>query len=150
VRILYSLLLVGVTMVWGWTFVVVQDAIALYSVLGFLTVRFALAAVALASYGARKISLRTLGVGAGIGLALALGHLFQTTSLLFTSPTNSGLITGLFVIFAPLADRLSFGVRSSRLLSRRRPPRRSPGLRGYPDTLGSPRLCGVAGYHESK
>jgi hypothetical protein len=77
---------------------VVQDAIALYGVLGFLTVRFALAAVALASYGARKISLRTLGVGAGIGLALglalALGYLFETTSLLFTSPTNSGLITG--------------------------------------------------------
>lgn len=150
-RILYSLLLVGVTMVWGWTFVVVQDAIAHYGVLGFLTVRFALAAVALAApYSARKISLRTLGVSAGIGLALALGYLFQTTGLLFTSPTNSGLITGLFVIFASLADRLSFGVRSSRLLSRRRPPRRSPGLRGCPDTLGSPRLCGVAGYHESK
>ena len=139
-RILYSLLLVGVTMVWGWTFVVVQDAIALYGVLGFLTVRFALAAVALAPYGARKISLRTLGVGAGIGLALALDHLFQTTSLLFTSPTNSGLITGLFVIFDSLANRLFFGVRSSRLLARRRPPCRSPGLRCRPDPLGSPRL----------
>jgi hypothetical protein len=48
VRILYSLLLVGVAVVWGWTFVVVQDAIALYGVLGFLAVRFALAAAALA------------------------------------------------------------------------------------------------------
>ena len=47
-RILYSLLLVGVAVVWGWTFVVVQDAIALYGVLGFLAVRFALAAAALA------------------------------------------------------------------------------------------------------
>ncbi len=113
-RILYSLLLVGVTMVWGWTFVVVQDAIALYGVLSFLAVRFALAAAALVPYGARKVSLRTLGVGAGIGLALALGYLFQTTGLLFTSPTDSGLITGLFVVFALLADRLFFGVRSSR------------------------------------
>jgi hypothetical protein len=65
---------------------VVQDAIALYGVLGFLTVRFALAAVALASYGARKISLRTLGVGAGIGLALALGYLFQTTGFALHQP----------------------------------------------------------------
>ena len=112
-RILYSLLLVGVTVVWGWTFVVVQDAIALYGVLGFLTVRFVLAAAALAPYGARRISLQTLMIGAGIGIALALGYLFQTTGLLFTSPTNSGLITGLFVVFAPLADRLIFGVRSS-------------------------------------
>ncbi len=46
--LLYSLLLVGVTVVWGWTLVVVQDAIALYGVLGFLVVRFVLAAAALA------------------------------------------------------------------------------------------------------
>ena len=38
----------------------------------------------------------------------------QTTGLLFTTPINSGLITGLFVVFAPLADRLFFGMRSSR------------------------------------
>ena len=47
-RILYSLLLIGVTVVWGWTFVVVQEAIVLYGVLGFLAVRFVLAAAALA------------------------------------------------------------------------------------------------------
>jgi drug/metabolite transporter (DMT)-like permease len=34
--------------------------------------------------------------------------------LLFTTPTNSGLITGLFVVFAPLADRLLFGANVSR------------------------------------
>jgi len=28
--LIYTLLLVAVTAVWGWTFVVVQDAIALY------------------------------------------------------------------------------------------------------------------------
>jgi drug/metabolite transporter (DMT)-like permease len=102
-----------VTVVWGWTFVVVQDAIALYGVLGFLAVRFALAAAALTLYGARRVSLTTLMVGAGVGLALALGYLLQATGLLFTSPTNSGLITGLFVVFASLTDRLFFGVRSS-------------------------------------
>jgi drug/metabolite transporter (DMT)-like permease len=46
---------------------------------------------------------------------LALAYLLQTTGLLFTTPTNSGLITGLFVVFAPLADRLFFGTRASRL-----------------------------------
>ncbi len=113
-RILYSLLLVGVTVVWGWTFVAVRDAIALYGVLGFLSVRFALAAAALAPYAARKVARRTLVAGAGIGLVLALGYLLQTTGLHFTTPTNSGLITGLFVVFAPLADRLLFGARPSR------------------------------------
>ena len=113
-RILYSLLLVGVTVVWGWTFVAVRDAIVLYGVLGFLSVRFALAAAVLAPYAARKVARRTFVAGAGIGLVLALGYLLQTTGLLFTTPTNSGLITGLFVVFAPLADRLLFGARPSR------------------------------------
>jgi drug/metabolite transporter (DMT)-like permease len=47
-------------------------------------------------------------------VVLAAAYLFQTTGLLFTTPTNSGLITGLFVVFAPLADRLLFGVNTSR------------------------------------
>ena len=101
-------------MVWGWTFVVVRDAIAVYGMLPFLTVRFALAALALAPYTIPRVSRRTLAAGAGIGLVLALAYLFQTTGLLFTSPTNSGLITGLFVVFAPLADFLLFGARPSR------------------------------------
>jgi drug/metabolite transporter (DMT)-like permease len=112
-RLVYTLLLIGVTAVWGWTFVVVQDAIALYGVLPFLAVRFALAAAALAPLYALKVTRRALLVGGGIGVVLALAYFFQTTGLLFTTPTNSGLITGLFVVFAPLADRVLFGVKSS-------------------------------------
>jgi drug/metabolite transporter (DMT)-like permease len=114
VRLIYTLLLVAVTAVWGWTFVVVQDAIALYGVVPFLAVRFVLAGAALAPIYAMKLTRRSLLVGGGIGVVLAAGYLFQTTGLLFTTPTNSGLITGLFVVFAPLADRLLFGVDVSR------------------------------------
>ena len=113
-RLVYTLLLVGVTAVWGWTFVVVQNAIALYGVLPFLAVRFLLAGAALAPIYAARLTRRSLVVGGGIGVVLAAGYLFQTTGLLFTTPTNSGLITGLFVVFAPLADRLLFGVNTSR------------------------------------
>jgi drug/metabolite transporter (DMT)-like permease len=110
-RLVYTLLLVGVTAVWGWTFVVVQDAINAYSVLGFLALRFTLAGAALAPFLAPRMTLRTLLVGAGIGLVLAAGYLFQTLGLLYTTPTNSGLITGLFVVFAPLTARAFFNVR---------------------------------------
>ena len=58
----------------------VQEAIVLYGVLGFLAVRFVLAPAAVAPYGVRRISLQTLTVGAGVGFALALGYLFQTTA----------------------------------------------------------------------
>jgi drug/metabolite transporter (DMT)-like permease len=114
VRLIYTLLLVAVTAVWGWTFVVVQDAISVYGVIPFLAVRFVLAGAALAPIYATKLTRRSLIVGGGIGVVLAAGYLFQTTGLLFTTPTNSGLITGLFVVFAPLADRLLFGADVSR------------------------------------
>lgn len=113
-RLIYTFLLLGVTMVWGWTFVVVQDAIALFGVFGFLALRFLVAAVALVPVLSRKTALRTLLVGAGIGVALAAGYLFQTLGLLYTTPTNSGLITGLFVVFAPLTARVFFGASFTR------------------------------------
>jgi drug/metabolite transporter (DMT)-like permease len=114
VRLIYTLLLVATTAVWGWTFIVVQDAISVYGVIPFLAVRFALAGAALTPIYAMKLTRRSLIVGGGIGVVLAAGYLFQTTGLLFTTPTNSGLITGLFVVFAPLADRLLFGANVSR------------------------------------
>src|SRR5215216_4867568 len=112
-NLIYTLLLVGVTAVWGWTFVVVQDAISAFGVLGFLALRFALASAALSPILLSGVTRRTLLVGGGIGLVLAAGYLFQTLGLLYTTPTNSGLITGLFVVFAPLADRLLFGASIS-------------------------------------
>ncbi|WP_273887137.1 DMT family transporter [Rubrobacter naiadicus] len=113
-RFLYALILLGVTAVWGWTFVVVQDAISVYGVMPFLAARFLLAACALIPFTLRRITRRTLVAGAGVGLVLAMGYLFQTLGLLYTTPTNSGLITGMFVVFAPLSDRLLFGVRIPR------------------------------------
>jgi drug/metabolite transporter (DMT)-like permease len=85
-----------------------------YGVIPFLAVRFVLAAAALTPIYAAKLTRRSLIVGGGIGVVLAAGYVFQTTGLLFTTPTNSGLITGLFVVFAPLADRLLFGANLSR------------------------------------
>jgi len=93
----------------------VQDAISAYGVLGFLALRFTLASVALAPL-LPKVTRRTLLVGAGIGLVLAAGYLFQTLGLLYTTPTNSGLITGLFVVFAPLTARIFFKVHISALI----------------------------------
>lgn len=106
-----TFLLIGVTAVWGWTFVVVHDAVALYGVMAFLALRFAIAAGSTALMWGRRINRSTLGPGLAIGLILALAYLLQTWALRFTTPTNTGLITGLFVVLAPLIDRLVFGTR---------------------------------------
>jgi drug/metabolite transporter (DMT)-like permease len=99
-------LLLGVTAVWGWTFVVVKDAIEAYPTIPFLGLRFLIAAAVMALVVRRLPGRRVLLVGALVGLPLAGGYLLQTVGLHFTSPGNAGLITGLFFVFTPLLDRL--------------------------------------------
>jgi len=108
---LATLLLIGVTAVWGWTFVIVGSAVAVYGVMGFLAIRFLIAGVATAAVWGRHMTLRTLRTGAAIGLILAVGYLLQTWGLKYTTATNAGLITGLFVVLAPIIDRLIYGTK---------------------------------------
>jgi len=108
-RWLATLGLLGVTMVWGWTFVLVREAVLAYGVTGFLAIRFAVAAGAMLLVAWRRLGRAALGAGAGIGLILAAGYLLQTWGLKLTTATSSGLITGLFVVIGPLADRLFYG-----------------------------------------
>jgi len=98
-----------VTAVWGWTFVLVKDAVTQYPTLGFLQLRFILAALVMVAVVHRLPTRRELWTGAVAGTILAGGYLFQTVGLTMTSPGNAGLITGLFVVFTPLIDRV-FGV----------------------------------------
>ncbi|MDQ6710196.1 MAG: DMT family transporter [Candidatus Dormibacteraeota bacterium] len=113
VRLVPALLLVGVTAIWGWTFVVVKDAIAHYPVVSFLGVRFLLAAVVLwvLVLVARQRG-RVARAGLAIGIVLALSYLLQTLGLKGTSVANTGLITGLFVVFTPILDRILWHVPS--------------------------------------
>ena len=103
------------TAIWGWTFVVVKDAIASYPVVSFLGVRFVLAAVVLWLI---VLLLRQRGrvalAGFSIGMVLALSYLAQTLGLKGTSVANTGLITGLFVVFTPIIDRVLWRVPSQR------------------------------------
>ena len=106
--------LVGVTAVWGSTFVVVKDAIERMPVMDFLVWRFALAALAMAIVRPRAVAeLGRVGRQHGLllGLALAAGYVAQTFGLQRTPATVSGFITGLFVVFTPLCAGLLLGKR---------------------------------------
>jgi hypothetical protein len=107
--LIYVLFFVGVTAVWGWTFVVVKNAIAEYPTLPFLQLRFILAFFVLAVLVRRLPTRRELLVGLVVGSVLAVAYLTQTLGLSLISPGNAGLITGLLVLFTPLLDRV-FGV----------------------------------------
>ena len=107
------LLMVGVTAVWGLTFVTVKQAVAVYPPITFLAARFAIAAVVLGAFAARGRGAAKLGLG--IGAVVAAGYLGQTYGLTSVPASTAGLITGLFVIFAPVSDALLYRVATPRV-----------------------------------
>jgi drug/metabolite transporter (DMT)-like permease len=100
-----TLALIGVTAIWGSTFVVVKDAVEQIPVTDFLTWRFGLATLAMLVVRPRSVTaLGPSGRRAGfvVGLALGSGYLLQTVGLQHTSAAVSGFITGMFVVLTPL------------------------------------------------
>jgi drug/metabolite transporter (DMT)-like permease len=97
--------------VYGWTFVLVKQVLAVYPVLPFLGLRFGLAVVVLVVAVRRWPSRDAWRVGLPIGIALAAGYFFQTEGLVSVKPGIAGLLTGLLVVFTPLYDRLLFRTR---------------------------------------
>jgi drug/metabolite transporter (DMT)-like permease len=97
--------LVGVTAVWGWTFVIVKDAITKMPVMDFLAVRFSAAAIlmlVLNPLSLRHITWRCLWQGVILGVLLGSSYITQTFGLQWTSPAVSGFITGMSVVFTPV------------------------------------------------
>lgn len=113
-----DLALLGVTVVWGATFVTVKTATLTLPVLPFLAVRFALAAAALvvpfpSTWDKYRVPLVLKGTA--LGAFLFLGYLLQTWGLQYTTAGKAGFITGLTVVLVPLGQALIW--------------RRSPGSR---------------------
>lgn len=112
-RFALTLGLISVAALWGLTFVVVHDAVQGYSALSFVLVRFVIAAVVVLPFAVQHIGWREVRLGTPIGVMLGLGMLLQTEGLRTTTSTNSGLITGLYVVFAPLSALLLFKAQVS-------------------------------------
>lgn len=108
-----ELVLLGVTLAWGGSFVLVKEAVASLGTFWLLTLRFALAAAALGLvFGRRAFDLGTVVPrGAAlrsaffVGVLLWAGFALQTAGLVFTTPARSGFITGTYVAMVPLLAR---------------------------------------------
>ncbi|WP_435022724.1 DMT family transporter (plasmid) [Tundrisphaera sp. TA3] len=97
--------LVIVTMVWGGTFLAVQQALTVSGPLFFVGLKFAAAAafVALASVRLlKKMTRRELLAGVIIGVSIFLGYVLQTYGLQTISSSKSAFITALYVPMVPL------------------------------------------------
>ncbi|MDH4299726.1 MAG: DMT family transporter [Dehalococcoidia bacterium] len=112
-----SLALVGVTAVWGYTFLAVQDAVARMPVMDFLAWRFLVASVvmiALRPTCLRNVTRLELLRGLGLGTVLGLGYIAQTYGLRYTSAAISGFITGMFVVLTPVVSWILLRRKTSR------------------------------------
>ncbi|MTA48975.1 MAG: EamA family transporter [Actinobacteria bacterium] len=91
--------------VWGGSFVLMKDAIAQQDVYSFLSTRFSLAALLMIAYRPsvfRGLSFKFIRQGVFAGVLLAGGFIFQTFGLANTTVSNTGFITGMYLVFTPL------------------------------------------------
>lgn len=105
------LALVAVTAIWGYTFVPVQNAVALYPLFAFLAVRFGISTLVLAPFALRPLlRLPRAGVlaGLGAGVLLAAAYGLQTAGLELTTVSSTGFITGLYVVLTPVIALVLF------------------------------------------
>ncbi|HEY7953741.1 MAG TPA: DMT family transporter [Polyangia bacterium] len=111
-----ELVLVGVTILWGSTFVVTKDAVQTIAPLPFLTIRFGAAALLLcALYGRR---LRTAGRraivdGVVLGLLNSAGLVLQVFGQVYTTVAKSSFITSFNTPLTPLVGWLLYRSRPS-------------------------------------
>lgn len=93
------LALVAVTMIWGTTFKIVQDALANIGTFPFLAIRFLVAFLILLLFHRGKWRWNPAALRAGIYLFCAFA--FQTFGLYWTTPGKAAFITGLSVVIVP-------------------------------------------------
>ena len=104
-KIRWDALLVFLTVIWGSTFLLVQNSIKLVEPFSFLSMRFTIATLALAIIFRKRIvriTRRELVTGSIIGVFVFSAFALQTVGLQFTTASKAGFITGLYVPLVPV------------------------------------------------
>lgn len=108
-----DLALIGNTLIWGSTFVVVKQALNDASTLLFLALRFSIAAAALLLVFRRRWApgpafSGSLRAGVVAGCCLFAAYAFQTFGLRYTSAPKSAFLTGMSIPLVPLLAALVY------------------------------------------
>ncbi len=102
-----ELFLFATTFIWGSTFVVVKAGSENISSSLFIVMRFGIGAVIFAIYLYKQlnaITIQTLKKSAILGSMLGVGILLQNQGIYITTASKAAFITGLMVIFTPIAQ----------------------------------------------
>lgn len=104
-RNLLYLAMLATAAIWGGSFVVMKDSLEKQDVFSFLASRFILASLLMFMYrptALRGLSKKFVLRGILAGILLGGGYIFQTFGLTNTTVSNTGFITGLYLVFTPL------------------------------------------------
>ncbi len=99
-KVKLNTLMVVVSMIWGSTFLIVQDSIKFAGPFTFLAIRFGIGALVLAVIFHKRLAQITRAeiiTGSIIGLFLFGTYALQTTGLQYISSSKAGFITGMYV-----------------------------------------------------
>ncbi|MCW6158016.1 MAG: DMT family transporter [Thermoplasmatales archaeon] len=94
--------LIFVAVVWGSTFPIIATSLKFIDPMSFLLFRFIIASLVLFPFIYKRINKRDAIFGSLVGIPLFLGYVTQTYGLEYTSPSMSGLITGIYIILTPV------------------------------------------------
>jgi len=114
IRTLATIGLLAMTAVWGSTFVLIKGVVDRWPVADFLAVRFAIAALAMFLVFYRhvvRLGRQKWWRGVVLGVLYGVGQLLQTWGLARISPSVSGFVTGMYVVFTPILATLVFRQR---------------------------------------
>ncbi|MGC8663024.1 MAG: DMT family transporter [Thermoplasmata archaeon] len=98
-------MIITATLLWGITFPIMKIAVVSISPVLLTLLRFGIASIFLFIIFFRRIvssSIGTLLSGLFIGVFLYFGYYFQIVGIVYTSAMHSTLITGLYVVIAPI------------------------------------------------
>ena len=96
-----------VAIAWGSTFALIKDVLHEIAPEPFIAWRFTLAGLVLCAIAAarRQLGRALLVPGCILAALVFIGYWMQTRALLTISPSRSALLTGLYVVMVPFADR---------------------------------------------
>ena len=111
-RLKAELALAVAAMIWGSTFVVVKDALVDISPVLYLALRFWMGSLILLLWIRKRPSRRILVGGMVTGVFLGFGMILQTMGLKYTSASNVGFLTSMYIPLVPFVGALVYGVRT--------------------------------------
>jgi drug/metabolite transporter (DMT)-like permease len=104
-KILLYLGLLATTAIWGGSFLIMKDSLERQNVYSFLTTRFVLASLIMFAFNPKSlVGLNKVFIKRAVfaGMLTSGGFIFQTFGLTQTTVSNTGFITGLYLVFTPL------------------------------------------------